>query len=520
MDHTLSSEKKRWLVYTAFFFGIMAVYLLRATASGLWFDESIEYYFSSTLRGHVPGARLGNSMYKRILATYQPPLYNWLMYVWLQLGNSEFWFRLAGILVTFIGGAGLYLGLKEIMDQDWAAGGTAVYLLAGGVSEYALEAGEYNLALCMICWALCFYLRALKREKAGPLLGFTVFCCLAAYSQYGVVFVIVPLYISLLWHFVKRKKMIGKLAFFSLLAVAAAVPLVVYFLLPQMHNQRSDSVSHVPVFAYGAADVFVGLAKTVAFTFRGGKWIQPAVVLPAGALLLFALTQRDKTLLRLLILFFSGWIAYYLLTACSVYGYNGRWNPNSLGTKNIGGRYSLMFAPLLAVVTVYGVYCACTRKPEKEGRFNGKKLTAAALCLFIAYSAVGVGSILATQKKDDVREATQVWYAQEAYNSRTLVNLWDDALFQFYLTHSPDYAEEYQQSIHRASWWGKGKPEQIEKMLSDLGLLDADDFYYISKVSDDYENHYHTFIETVTGLGFAVEEPYHGASALIHAVKK
>ena len=121
MNHTLSSGKKRWMVYAVVFIGIMAVYLLRATASGLWFDESIEYYFSGTLRGPVPGARSDYSMYKRILLTYQPPLYNWLMYGWLQLGDSEFWFRLAGILVTFIGGAGLYFGLKEIMSRDWAA---------------------------------------------------------------------------------------------------------------------------------------------------------------------------------------------------------------------------------------------------------------------------------------------------------------------------------------------------------------------------------------------------------------
>ena len=520
MNHTLSSEKKRRLVYGAVFLGIMSVYLLRATASGLWFDEAIEYYFSSTLRGPVPGARSDYSMYRRILITYQPPLYNWLMYGWLQLGDSEFWFRLAGILVTFLGGAGLYLGLKEIMDQAWAAAGGAVYLLAGGVSRYALEAGEYNLAMCMICWTLCFYLLALKREKTGPLLGFFVFACLAAYSQYGTVFLIVPMYLSLLIHFVKQRKKLGALFFFSLLAAAAAVPLVVYFLLPQMRLQGSDSVSHVPVFVNGVIDPLVSLAKTAAFTFKDKTRLQFAAAVAAGALALTALRGKNKLWFHILFLFFCSWMSYYLITACTIYGYNGTYNPDTVGTANIGGRYSLAFAPLLTAALVYGVYCACTRKPEKEGALSGKKLTAAALCLFIAYSAIGVGSILATQKKDDVREATQVWYAQEAYNSRTLVNQWDDPLFQFYLTHSPDYAEEYQQSIHRAPWWGDGNPEQIETTLSGLGLLDAEDFYYISKASEDYEDHYHTFIQTVTGLGFAVEEPYHGASALIHAVKK
>ena len=107
----MASKQKRTLVYFAVFTAILVIYLLRATASGLWFDESIEFYFSRTLRGPVPGARGNNSLYDRILLTYQPPLYNWLMYVWLLIYDSEFWFRLAGVLVTLIGGAGICAAL-------------------------------------------------------------------------------------------------------------------------------------------------------------------------------------------------------------------------------------------------------------------------------------------------------------------------------------------------------------------------------------------------------------------------
>lgn len=517
---SLSPRRKRAAVFAVLFIGILAVYLARATASGLWFDESIEYYFSSSLQGSVPGARGDYSMYKRILTTYQPPLYNWLMYVWLSILDSEFWFRLAGILVTFIGSAGLYLGLKEIMDRDWAAAGSAAYLLAGGVSEYALEAGEYNLLLCMMCWVLCFYLRALRKEKSGDLFGFIVFCCLAVYSQYGAVFLIVPMYGALAWHFLKRKKKTGNLIAFSLLAAAAAVPLVVYFLLPQMQNQGSAAVSHRPVFAYGVIDPFVGLAKTVFFSFKDETRLQFAAAVAVGALALTALQGKNKTLIHLLLLFICGWVSYYLITACTFYGYNGTFTPDKLGTANIGGRYSLGFAPLLTATLVYGVYCACSLKIEKKTWLTAKRKMIAALCLLMIFSAFGFASLLCAKPKDDVREAVQVWYEKKAYESKTLIDNWDDPIFQFYVTHHPDYSEAYQDRLILAPWWGSENPALMKNALDDIKLLDADDFYYLSYSSETYEKHALIIRQLFMDCGFTVELPYQGISTLIHAFRE
>jgi len=516
MDCFLASKKKRALIYAAAFFAVLAVYLLRATSSGLWFDESIEYYFSRTLQGPVPGGRSNYSMYDRIVTTYQPPLYNWLMYVWLSVYDSEFWFRLAGIVTTFVGGAGVYAAFREITDKDWAAMGALAYLLAGGVSEYALEAGEYNLLMCMMCWALCFYLRARKSGTRGAVFGFAVFSCLAAYSQYGAVFLIVPMYVSLLLRCVRQKQRLGELVFSSLFAAIAAALLVYFFLVKQMRLQGSITVSHAPVFAYGVIDPFISFGKTFAFTFHGFKWVQAATALPAGLALLAALPRKDKTLLNLLLIFACGWIAYYLLTACSFYGYNGTYNASQLGTANIGGRYSLMFAPLLSVLLVYGVYCARAQKQKQERR---KRRIAALLCLLAVYSAVGAGSILATRKKDDIREAVQAWYGEQAFSGKTLVNSWDDALFQFYLTHHPDYCEDFQKDILNASWWESADTAKLEKGLNERGLLETDGFYYISKASDDYEAHIVAFTRLLHDRGFDVQPLYRGSSALLHIVK-
>ena len=252
--------------------------------------------------------------------------------------------------------------------------------------------------------------------------------------------------------FTAAMKNIAELILSSFLAAAAAALLLVFFLTKQMQRQGSISVSHVPVFAYGAIDVFVSFAKTFAFTFRGFKWIQAAAALPAGALLLLALLRRDKTLVNLLLIFVCGWTVYYLLTACSFYGYNGTWNPNQLGTANIGGRYSLMFAPLLSLLLTYGVYCFCAQSRDSKGWLNAKKTAAAALCLLAAYSAIGLGSLLTSEKKDDIREATHAWYGERAWMSKTLVNQWDDPLFQFYLTHHRDYSEDYQTCTKEADF--------------------------------------------------------------------
>ena len=79
-------------------------YLTHITTTGLQFDEGIEYFYSkymTALPVNLHESPSGN-MYERIISTYQPPLYNIMMYCWLCLFDSEFFFRLAGVIVTFV----------------------------------------------------------------------------------------------------------------------------------------------------------------------------------------------------------------------------------------------------------------------------------------------------------------------------------------------------------------------------------------------------------------------------------
>ena len=225
----------------------LVFYLLNATKSGLWYDEAIEFYYSKYMTGTVPGGCGTVNMLERCLRTFQPPLYNILMFFWLKIFDSEFTFRLAGILTTMFGAVGIFLAVDEINPRGiWSNLGALFYLFTPGVVFYGLECGEYNLMLCMIAWTVYFHNRIFKRNDLKSILGFIIFSCLSVYSQYGAAFIILGMYITAAVFIIRAKKR-KTLKQFAILSVAAffmaAAPLITIYLLPQMNKQGSLSVS-------------------------------------------------------------------------------------------------------------------------------------------------------------------------------------------------------------------------------------------------------------------------------------
>ena len=73
------SRRTFTIVVTIIVFSIYCyVTLHNLTHASLWFDETIEYWYSKIMIGPLPFENTG-SMYERIMTTYQPPLYNFLM---------------------------------------------------------------------------------------------------------------------------------------------------------------------------------------------------------------------------------------------------------------------------------------------------------------------------------------------------------------------------------------------------------------------------------------------------------
>ncbi len=513
-------SEKRLLLF-AVLFGVGLFYTFRATASGLWYDESIEYFYSKVMSGAVPGGRGTMNMYERIVSTFQPPLYNILMYLWLLVFDSEFGFRMAGVLTTLVGGIGFYLAIDKLADRVWAVFGTLSYLLTSKIIYYALECGEYNLMLCFMCWTLFFFICAIKDERVKDLIGFFACACLTVYSQYGSVFIIAILYLAVVIHFLRKKKMKKELIILSAITAVLAGALLGFFMLPQMMNQGASEVSHMPAFAHNniIVDFVIGLGKQMGVNFGA---VGLGVVMLFALFTILGLFQKKPMLKSLVLIVVISWVFYYLTVACSFYGYNA-WD-NSYGTQNIGNRYGVFFIPLWLLTVIYGSYltfCWLVKSNKIKSKCWVRVIATMLVVCSSVYSAFGMISIIKRAPKDDVREITATWYKEGCYNESTLVHEWSDANFRFYLIHDNQYKSEYQDNIVTAEMWIRNATEvEMKENLTRLGYLDCESFYYIAP-AQTYIQSYNAFIAVMNDNGYTVEKAFGGEnSVMLHATKK
>ena len=510
-------SKKQYIFLGCILLIALVFYTINATRSGLWYDEAIEYFYSKYMTGPVPGGRTTGNMLERILRTFQPPLYNILMYFWLAVFDSEFGFRFAGILVTLAGAVGCFFAINEIHPEGvWGAIGTAFYLFTTKVVYYGLECAEYNLVLCFIAWTIYFFLRVLKRSDNRSLLGFFIFACLSAYSQYGAAFIILGMFISIFLFFIwaKNYSALGHYIKMTIVTLfVAVIPLFAFFLIPQILKQGATSVSHAPFFQQGPViDFFNGIGKTVNWLF-GDTSIAVEIILLL--MLCFALFVRPRIMLFSFLSVLTAWILYFAAVSCSFYGYNS-WNRDSLGTMNLGGRYSLIFIPGVVVIFILSSGIVADWVKERN-RGLGICLLICILLYLPFYSSRGINQVNAKRWiKDDIREASSAWYECEAYRSKTLVHQWDDALFNFYLNHDKRYDKSYTDSIEDAGVWIRSADhDAMKQKLSAIGYLTLQEYYFVTPKNKSYE----TFLEVVAEEGYSMEEVYAGKSILLHLQK-
>ena len=91
------------LALTVLSFAVFFIITLNnLTHASIWFDEAVEYWYSKDFYGILPWNGTVESMYSRIITTYQPPLYNVIMHFWLLIADNEFWFRFSGVFFSEI----------------------------------------------------------------------------------------------------------------------------------------------------------------------------------------------------------------------------------------------------------------------------------------------------------------------------------------------------------------------------------------------------------------------------------
>lgn len=343
----LYKNKKMHIAFSAAIFLFMMVYNLLHSAP--WGDEWHEYYYSQE------SIKTGE-LYNCIIKTFQPPLYNFLMHFWLKVNQSIFWFRFFNVLVGCIAGVFLFKAIKQLYNDTVAC--VAIVGLAICMQwVYCIqECSEYALMLGCLCGALYFYLLCDSKFTYLRMALFIFASVLAIYSQYGAVFIALPLlflfYVNIVFNKTEmiKRKIILTISYAASLMVFA-LPLYVFFLSKQLeHNGISENT--VSFSGKLLQDIPFTLGTILGYFFgvnSGSIWpiilSIMSVVFLACCVILCVRKNVPWCKKSLVLVLLIGYVLHYLLVQLHIYAMV---HPGQ--SAGFYTRYSYFYLPLLAVV--------------------------------------------------------------------------------------------------------------------------------------------------------------------------
>jgi uncharacterized membrane protein len=300
---------------------LLRVWDLRARA--LWFDEAGEYWVATApLTGLVASARTG---------TGDPPLYSFLLHVWMQPGASEIWLRLLTVLASVAGVAGVMVLARRVggATAAWLAG-LAMAVLPADI-RYAQEVGQYGFVPAVVAWNLVFLHRMTQERTWRAVLGWTGTALAASYLYYGAALPIAACFVCVVIESIARRDVRTRRATGTALVlyVAGLVPLLISYLPTQLarvvesggaglHSEHGGGVAGI------IRDKWKMASELIAFQFSGWPHTGvPAWVTVVPVLLLMALAVRRAP--RLLIWFAVAINLYAAMNALDVFPMGYRW---------------------------------------------------------------------------------------------------------------------------------------------------------------------------------------------------
>lgn len=446
------------------FFIIIIAYKL--TDASLWFDEAVEYWYSKTLTGATPGWGNGN-MYERIITTYQPPLYNVLMFLWLKIHDSEWWFRFFGVLMGAIGAMGTFRSVKAVIGSECkAALSVILYALIYQQTYYWQEAAEYCLMMAVLPWCIFFFLDVLQNVNKKNITGLVIFCILAVYSQYGAVFPVFVFLLIALIHVLRNRDKIY-IRYISVLYICSfiltALPLYFFFLKKQMASQGSTPVYrninlNIGTFLHTFKKVFAfNMIPSLGDSGRILFWIISMLV--ALFALFYVFKGKERVLKYLIIANVLCYLLYYFMVQLTLYGHG-----------EYGNRYNIFFIPLWFIS---GLYLLNEIVEVSKSVFVTKKfceipliISSIIVVLLFCWGYNGWIAIQSHWEKENIRKVTDVWFNNQAYNSNTLVYYGACPGFMFYVVHNDLYTDAYLDNIVFQSF-DRGQTEEFYKEYID-----------------------------------------------------
>lgn len=459
----------------AYYF-IMALY--RLTYTPIWQDEAMEFYCSIPVKGEIAGVTKLASMYERMAyIQQQPPLYNWLMCLWLMVDEGEWWYRFSSVIFGFIAAVGIYFIIRKMCDRYMAAFCVIIYSSIYVVMYYVKEASEYIMLVMLLIWLIYAFMLICERIGKRRLAIFTLLSVAAMYTHYSAAFVIIPMAACVLVIAFMRKDYaalkFGALSF-SISGVLGGFPLIYFFLMPQMSKNSSALFSKSDIiiergnifgdFCFSITSVFKWcLIDIDRDTEKIGNLLNLLFIVLIAILIYVALKTEIFFIKAFLACNIAIFMIYYVVTKFNLYAYG--W---------YGNRYNMFIFPLwfiLIAVSAYEFARILSNSGNDIASYLSRFLRVCLVAGGILYCIYGDYRVSNHWWKMDLRTVVREWYERDGYNTPTILDFHQRYPFTYYFTHDKRYDE--------SQWENIAYNDVLETHLYD----DSETFQeYISKV--------------------------------------
>jgi len=222
----------------------------------LWYDEA----------GSIILARHISTIYKQVGTS--APLFFFLLYFWLNLGESEFVLRLLPAIFGIAGIPLFFLLARRLVGDRTSVYATLLLAFSPFHVYYAQELRGYTLLPLFFMACSFFFIRALNDGRTYDWFLFSAFGALSLYTHYFAVF---SLFANFLYFFLYLKEYRGKVRNFilyNLLILLFFAPWLYFFLEKAMAFQR---FSQFWILRPGLKDLVITV-KNFIIGYGAPKW--------------------------------------------------------------------------------------------------------------------------------------------------------------------------------------------------------------------------------------------------------
>lgn len=519
----LKNRLPEWITAgaAAVYYWIMALYKL--TQAPIWQDEAMEFYCSLPVKGSIEGVTKLTSMYERMAyIQQQPPLYNWLMCLWLQVSEGEWWFRFSSAVFGFGAAVGLYFIIRKLCDRYMAAFCVVIYSSIYILMYYIKEASEYAMLVMFLLWLIYVLVLICEELNVRRIIAFTVLCVAAMYTHYGAAFAVVPMAIGVLVIALMQKDYKNfkvSLGSFATAGIVGGLPLIYFFIIPQSTNQVSTLFSEREIiiergnifgdFCYSITSVFKWCLIDIDRDTEKLGLLLNVIFIVLVAVLFYVAFKTECFFVKV---FFwcnvAVFLIYYVVTKLNLYAYG--W---------YGNRYNMFIFPLWLVLIVVSLYEFVRILKKSDYKVIAKLSGFAGACLVFSgllYCLYGDYRISNHWWKMDLRTVVDEWYDLEGYDTPTILDFHQRYAFVYYFTHDARYEDAQWENIvyndeiesyshNRSDTWQ-------EYILKVYGHELPDEVYLVT-------GQWNAFCKAFEHLGYTVEPVVDTTAKLYHMTK-